>query len=428
MRTKSRVNWDQDGYRRLLAALGDPQHDLPPVIHVAGTNGKGSIVAMLRAIYEAAGYRVHAYTSPHLLRMNERIVLGGEEIGDEQLERRIDDVLEKAEGAPLSFFEITTALALKAFAENPADVLLLETGMGGRLDCTNVVEKPLAAIISRVSMDHTEFLGDTIEKIAAEKAGIIKPGVPCVAGYQGKNGASVLNVLQKAAQAKGASFYACGADWDVRETADEKMLHSFQGKTTKWPVPALAGAHQLCNAGAVLTALQVTGATRPVSRESCVKGLQSIRWPGRLQRLPVAAFGLSESAQVWLDCGHNDSAGEMLAQQAASWAARDPMPLHLVVGMLGTKDARRFLEPLLPHSGSVHLVPVEGESSCLSEDGLRHVLVMSGYDRGMRRHESVAAALESFRGAGSAPFRLLIAGSVYLAGNVLRLSVGEQAC
>lgn len=408
--------------------MGNPQQNLPPVIHVAGTNGKGSIVAMLRAIYEAAGYRAHSYTSPHLLRMNERIVLAGEDIGDSYLESLIDEALDRAQGASLSFFEITTALAFKAFAENPADVVLLETGMGGRLDCTNVVEKPLATIISRVSMDHMEFLGDSIGKIAVEKAGIIKSGVPCVAGYQGSGEGDVLPVFENAAQGKGAPLHVCGREWNITPDTNGKMLHSFQGRETEFPLPGLAGAHQVYNAGAVLTAVRLAEGTLPVSDEAIGRGLKDVHWPGRLQKLSSSALGLPDGAQIWLDCGHNDSAGEILAQQAAQWEACDPMPLHLVVGMLGTKDARRFLEPLLRHAGSVHLVPVEGEASCLNAGDLGKILEALSYEGPMHRHDSAGSAIKAFRKGEGPPFRLLIAGSVYLAGSVLRLSSAEQAC
>jgi len=417
-RTGSCVNWDQAEYIKLLERLGNPQNNLPPVIHVAGTNGKGSIIAMLRAIFEAGGYTAHAYTSPHLWHMNERISLAGKSISDEDLERRIDVILSAAGDAPLSFFELATALAFKAFAEKPADILLLEVGMGGRLDCTNVIEKPLVSVINRISMDHMEFLGDRLEKIAAEKAGIMKEGVPCVVGFQGKNEHLVYGVLESTADEVGAKILAHGRDWKLEKQGEARMCFSHGQEHIDLPLPALAGMHQLYNAGVALMALKTIEADFPLSPAQIRKGLENVTWRGRLQRLPQGEYGMPPGWELWLDSGHNDSAGEVLAAQAVLWAGQDQKPLHLVLGMLGTKDVQRFLSPLLPHIASLSLVPIESEPSCLTLDGLKKAV--ADRPRQTQDHENLRQALSSLQKRGKEPARILITGSVYLAGAVLK--------
>ncbi|MCB1783037.1 MAG: bifunctional folylpolyglutamate synthase/dihydrofolate synthase [Alphaproteobacteria bacterium] len=429
LRKSSRVNWDQAGYFALLERLGNPQNNVPPVLHVAGTNGKGSMVALLRAVLEAAGYKVHAYTSPHLLRVNERIYLAGQEISDSYLEHLIDEVLAFEESRNLSFFEIMTALAFKAFRDVSADVLLLETGMGGRLDCTNVVEKPLATLISRVSMDHMEFLGDTLEGIAAEKAGIIKAGVPCVAGYQGDGDAVVSRILIEAAQEKAAPLSLFGRDWRIAPDGSGGLRFSFDGEEHLWPWPGLEGVHQMYNAGAVLTALDLVKDVLPVSEKSMRKGFAAVSWPGRLQRFPAEAAGMPEDCVLWLDCGHNDSAGLALAAQAKLWAVgSDPRPLHLVLGMLGRKDVRAFLEPLWPFLASVRHVPISFEPSCLSAQAFEEIVRGFSSDQAgiyTGSFDSLQAALQDVVQDHAGPCRVLVAGSVYLAGDFMRLVQGD---
>lgn len=421
LRTRSRMNWDAQGYRTLLHNMGDPHLRLPPVIHIAGTNGKGSIVAFLRAILEAQGYRVHAYTSPHLQRVNERIVLAGEEISDARLEGLIDEVQAQHKLEDLSFFEITTAIAFKAFAETPADILLLEVGMGGRLDCTNVIEAPLVSVISRISRDHTEFLGEDIAQIAREKAGIIKPGRPCVLSAQaeGADGDAVLAAVAETAGALGAPLYAFGRHW-LSHASKDGIIFEHGAERLYLPAPGLCGAHQMINAGAAIMALRLVSDALVVSGESISLGLRNVRWNGRLQRFEGRAFGLGEHTEVWLDSGHNDSAGEVLAQMIRGWAADDPKPVRLVLGMLAHKDVRGFLAPLARLVDGIYLTPIQGEPQGLTPARLREAAGDLTGSCAVQAYGSLPEALEAANSAG--PCRLLVAGSVYLAGDFLRLS------
>ncbi len=402
-RTKTAVNWDPSLYHLLLEKFGNPHKKLPPIIHVAGTNGKGSIIAMLRSILEAQGLKVHCYTSPHLIKVNERISLAGEQIEDSYLEELIDQALDYIYDAPLSFFEITTAIAFKAFSQISADLLLLEVGMGGRLDCTNVIENPLATIISRISLDHTEFLGGTLEEITAEKAGIMKKGVPCIIGYQGDNGSNILNMLQqKTQQYKSASIYY-DKDWSV-EKKNQEMEFSYNGEKTIFPIPALIGEHQILNAGAALVALRAIKDKISVSNEAIEQGLKSVQWAGRLQRLDDI-----NGNEIWLDCGHNDSAGVALAKQIKLWKQENDKAVHLVVGMLKTKDIRSYLGQLLPHIDGLHLVPIKSDPNSwkLSD--------MQGLSDNIQEHASAEYAVNSI----ACNSRIVVCGSVYLAGEVL---------
>jgi dihydrofolate synthase/folylpolyglutamate synthase len=285
LRQGSRVHWDRALYLKLLEDLGQDYKKLPPIIHVAGTNGKGSIIAILRAICEAQGMRVHAYTSPHLITVNERIYLAGADISDDYLVQLIDDVMGYVGAMPLSFFEVMTALAFRAFAQVPADILLLEVGCGGRLDCTNVIDAPLATCISRISRDHTEYLGEGVCEIAAEKAGIMKRGVPCVIGRQGdsKSAAKIIEVCCDVAQDVGADALVFGRDWRVDKK--DNMLHfNFKGEAEQYPAPNLFGAHQIWNAGAALAVIKSVQDKLKISDAAIATGLTSIYWPGRMQQ------------------------------------------------------------------------------------------------------------------------------------------------
>ncbi len=402
-RTRSAVNWDRDQFLDLLDALGNPHLSVPPVIHVAGTNGKGSVVAILRSILEAQGLRVHAYTSPHLIHVNERIVLAGEQIGNAALSGLIDQALGFIDSAPLSFFEVITAIAFRAFADCPADVLLLEVGMGGRLDCTNVVPAPLACVINRISMDHTEFLGETIEHVAREKAGIIKAGVPCAVGYQGDG--VVYDIVQQKAQEIGAAVQLYGRDWDILEQGDD-MVFTYGGQNYILPKPALKGAHQILNAGLALSALFSVSDRLKVSHDAMAQGLRNVFWGGRLQRLDAVRFGVADDCEIWLDAAHNDSAAQVLAQHIAQSGKR----AHLVMGLLRKKKIEDFLGPLRPVVNDIHVVPVQGEDSYAARD-----------IPGSQGHSNVLEAVRAIavRDPGAVIF---IAGSVYLAGEAHNLS------
>lgn len=418
-RTRSKINWDRGQYLDLLAAFGNPHLNLPPVIHVAGTNGKGSIVAILRAILQAQGFKVHCYTSPHLIHVNERITLAGQTIDNAYLEQLIDQALDYNDGAPLSFFEITTALAFKAFSETPADILLLEVGLGGRLDCTNVIDDPLVSVINRISLDHTDFLGNDIRDIAAEKAGIMKADIPCIIGYQGAGNDSdtVNDVLTEEIASSGACSCKNGVEWDVCSSG-EKIEFSFEGQDYNFPLPSLQGAHQVQNAGVALATLFSLRQYIEVSDQAIEDGLTSVNWPGRLQSIDVASFGVSDDCKIWLDSGHNDSAGQALAEEAMQWKVLDYRPLHLIMGMLDTKDSARFLSPLLPHLTALHIVSISSDPHSQTKDDIEGNIKEMRYDMPIYAHDGCIDAIQSIA-RDNPSSRILIAGSVYLAGEVL---------
>jgi dihydrofolate synthase/folylpolyglutamate synthase len=407
--------------RRLLTALGEPQRRLPPVVHVAGTNGKGSTLAFLRAMLEAAGHSVHVYTSPHLVDFHERIRLaatagGGRLIEDDHLAALLEECEAANAGLPITFFEITTAAALLAFARVPAAAVLLETGLGGRLDATNVVERPAVTAITRISYDHMAFLGSTLTEIAGEKAGILRPGVPLVLAPQPAAEAAV--ALGRAAAAIGAPIL----DWRVEPLAEGGFLFASPGRRLVLPAPGLAGAHQIVNAGTAIACLAPLAARLPVDDNAVARGLNGVAWPARLQRLvrgPLAAR-LPPGWQVWLDGGHNDSAGEVLAVQAAAWARETPpLPLILVFGMLGTKQPVDFLAPLAGAAVRLYGVPIPGEHGALSAEAAADAARAAGLAQAQASAD-VAGALDTAVAAVSGPCRVLICGSLYLAGAVLR--------
>jgi len=392
---------------RLLAALGHPERRLPPVVHVAGTNGKGSVIAMLRAGLEAAGRRVHVYTSPHLARFHERIRLAGALIDEDRLVRELERCERANGGAPITFFEITTAAACLAMAETPADVALLEVGLGGRLDATNVIDRPRLTVITPVSLDHQQYLGETLEAIAFEKAGILKPGVPCVLGPQD---AEAFDVIAAQAAAVGAPLIAEGQDWQIGEEHGRVAFQDLDG-LLDLAMPRLIGAHQVVNAGIALAALRALG----LGEAACTAALADAEWPARLQRLRhgplVDAAG---EAEVWLDGGHNPAAGAALAEALGRLPCR---PLHLVVGMLRTKDVAGYLAPLAREARSLHAVAVPGETATLSADETAAAARAAGVPASAA--PGVEAAVAAI--AASEPVaRILVCGSLYLAGHVLR--------
>jgi len=392
---------------RLLAALGHPERALPPVIHIAGTNGKGSTQAMIRAGLEAAGKSVHAYTSPHLARFHERIRLAGELISEEALTQVLDDCYAANAGAPITYFEITTVAALLAFARTPADYTLLEVGLGGRLDATNVIEKPALTIITPVSIDHQQFLGETLEEIAGEKAGILKRGVPCVVGPQQD---AALEVIEARAARLGAPLLAHGQHWHVWE---ERGRLVFQDETglLDLPLPNLIGAHQVQNAGIALAALRALG----YGEEACETAVTQAQWPARLQRLKTGPLvEAAGRAELWLDGGHNPAAGEALAE---ALTRLPPRPLHLICGMLNTKDIAGYLRPLAQVAETLTAVSIPGEANTLPAETTARAAEAAGLPAGTAGsvHQAIAAITAKTPNA-----RILICGSLYLAGNVLR--------
>ena len=395
---------------RLLAALGHPEERLPPAVHVAGTNGKGSTVATLRACLEAAGYRVHAYTSPHLVRFHERIRLAGRLIDEDALLAVLEECEQANGDAPITFFEITTAAAFLAFTRAPADVVLLETGLGGRLDATNVLRRPAVTAITPVSLDHQAFLGDTVAAIAGEKAGILKPGAPAVIGPQTAEAAAVIAAR---AAAIGAPLYRSDFEWRCGRSG-AGMRYEGDGWRLDLPLPSLPGPHQIANAGTAVACLERLHGFHPAP-SAIAEGLRHIDWPARLQRLrrgPLVRV-LPPDWELWLDGGHNPAAGEMLGKVAADWRDR---PLYLVAGMLNTKDASGFFAPLARHVGLLRAVTIPGEENphpaSLIVDAAASVGIAAA------PAPSLAAALHDIAGH-QGPARVLICGSLHLAGVVL---------
>lgn len=417
-------------YLELLHRLGDPQKKLPPVIHVAGTNGKGSVIAFMRGVLESEGYKTHTYTSPHLVRFNERIRLAGHLITDDRLEKALDTVMDCNAGGETTFFELTTALAFHVFAQEPADILLLETGLGGRLDCTNIVENPQATVITTISGDHTEFLGPTLRDIAGEKAGIIKPGRPCIVGRQTAAGlaAGVDTVFMEKARDLNALVFRCGVEWDARAEG-AGMVFRFAGHETILPAPGLAGPHQIGNAGAALAALSVIHKDFPIGPEAFRKGLTAVEWPGRLQKITSGALAalLPPGWELWIDGGHNDSAGAALAGQARLWAQTDARPLHLIVGMMGSKHPEEFLLHLLPFIDSLGAVPIPGEAGCQSPEAIlaaagniiKNNNAMKNKNLPCKEFPDPERVLQTLPKGGGPPGRILVTGSLYLVGAML---------
>ena len=396
-----------DRMTHLLNALGNPENDMPPVIHVAGTNGKGSTQAMIRAGLEAMGKSVHAYTSPHLARFHERIRLAGTLIAEDALTAVLDECYAANDGGNITYFEITTAAALLAFARTPADYTLLEVGLGGRLDATNVVDRPLMTVITPVSIDHQQYLGDTLGAIAGEKAGIIKRGVPCVVGPQEEDG---LEVIEARANALGAPLLVYGQHWHVGVEAG-RLVYQDESGLLDLPLPNLPGGHQVMNAGAALAVLRHLGA----DEAACEAAVTKAEWPARMQRLKHGPLvDAAPAAELWLDGGHNPAAGIAIADVLASGAAR---PTHLICGMLNTKDIAGYLRPLAAVARSLHAVSIPGETSTLPAEKTAAVAREVGLEA--FEASSVQDALEQII-AADPQAKVLICGSLYLAGSILR--------
>src|SRR5215470_11092876 len=415
-----RIDLSLDRLQRLLTALDHPEKKLPPVIHVAGTNGKGSTIAFLRAILEAAGKRVHAYTSPHLVRFNERYRIGGpggsEFVSDEELVATMEECERTNAGAPITVFEITTAVGLVLFARHPADVLLLEVGLGGRLDATNVVANPLATIITPISIDHTDFLGDSLAKIAAEKAGILKHGVPAIVASQSRD---ALAVIERHAAKLAAPLKIAGEDWTATEERGRLVYQDDTG-LIDLPAPRLYGRHQYENAGLAIAALRAIKrfSIPPAAYDA---GMVKADWPARLHRLGQGRLVnlVPAGSELWLDGGHNPDGGRAIAAALADLEERVSRPLVLIVGMLASKDCEGFLKNFAGLARRMIAVPVpnveKGRSAATVADTARSI-GLSATSR-----DNLAEALEAAsKLALDPPPRILITGSLYLAGEVLR--------
>ncbi len=392
---------------RLLAALGRPERRLPPVVHVAGTNGKGSVIAFLGAIFQAAGFSAHAYTSPHLVRVNERIALAGRPISDGALDALLAECEAVNDGAPITLFEMLTAAAFLEMSRRPADVALIETGLGGRFDATNAIARPALTVITPISRDHVQFLGESIARIAGEKAGILKSGVTAVIGEQ-RPAAS--DVLEARARALGAPLRRCGREWRVRGRCYLDAEGRFE-----IPEPGLFGPHQRANAALAVAALRALPGFR-IGEDALAAGIAAARWPARLQRLEGGRLAEAAGAgrELWLDGGHNAAAGEALAEVARGW---DDRPLDLIFGHLANREPKEFLAPLAPHVRALRAVAIPGHDDCHGPATLAEAAAGLGIRAAPARR--VAAAAASLGAAGGPPSRILICGSLYLAGSVL---------
>lgn len=405
---------------RLLAALGHPEQKLPPVLHVAGTNGKGSFLAFARAIAEAQGKGVHVYTSPHLVHFHERVVLAGPHGSGPIAEDFLVDCLARAEAANggelITLFEITTAAAFLAFAETPADYLLLETGLGGRLDATNVVARPALTAITPVSIDHVSFLGETVTEIAGEKAGILKPGVACVVGRQEHE---AFRVIEARAEHIGAPLHVAGRDFDMYEQHG-RLVFSTPTRLLDLPLPRLQGRHQIDNAGMAIAAAELLFGEALTTR-ALEQGLTQAEWPARLERLPAGSLYayVADGTEIWLDGGHNPAGGKVIAQALAELEERVPRPMHLVFGMMETKDANAFIAPFRGLVERVYTVPIPSEPNAFSAEALAAIARAEGFD--VTEASGVPDALLKSQAALPGPGRVLICGSLYLAGHVLKL-------
>ncbi len=398
---------------RLLDLVGNPERRLPPVVHVAGTNGKGSVLAALRAMLEAQGLRVHVYTSPHLVRFHERIRLCGQLIDEADLVALLEEC-EAANGPdPITFFEVTTVAALLAFARMPADVLLLEVGLGGRLDATNVIDRPAVTVITPVSIDHTQYLGETLEAIALEKAGILKADVPAVVAPQDPRARAV---IEERASAVGAPLFLAGRDWQFSAQDGALLLDG-----SRYPMPSLPGRHQLENAATALKVAEVLGEAVPglrLAERAKKEGLGRTSWPARLQRLGEGRLleQLPRDWELWLDGGHNAAAGRALADQLDLWHER---PVHLIYGLLNTKAVGDFLAPLVSRAASLQAIAIPGELNSLS------AAEAAAAAAGAVPRDNLEAALAALPKDGG-PARVLVCGSLYLAGRVLAMHQGPN--
>ena len=392
---------------RLLALMDHPEPRLPPVIHIAGTNGKGSTLAMIRAGLEATGARVHAYTSPHLARFHERIRLAGDLISEPALTGVLDRCYRANGTDPITYFEITTVAALVAFTETPADYTLLEVGLGGRLDATNVIEKPVLTIITPVDLDHQQYLGDTLELIAGEKAGIMKRGVPCIVGPQH---GEALDVIEDKARRIGAPLLAFGQHWHVSAERGRLIYQDDHG-LLDLPAPNLLGPHQIMNAGSALTALRYLQMGDPAYEAAVTRA----DWPARMQHLTTGKLAdLARPADLWLDGGHNPAAAVVLAQTLKQLNAR---PTHLICGMLNTKDIAGYLKPLARVAQSLTAVSIPGEANTIP--AAETAAQANAVGLPATTAASVQDAIRTIT-AQHPNARILICGSLYLAGHVLR--------
>ncbi len=415
-----RIDLSLGRIERLLAALGSPEKKLPPVIHVAGTNGKGSTIAFLRAILEAAGKRVHTYTSPHLVRFNERFRIGAADEGVLVSDEELSAVLAECErvngGAPITVFEITTAAALLLFARHPAEFVLMEVGLGGRLDATNVIAHPLATVITPISVDHVDFLGDSLDTIAAEKAGILKRNTPAIVAAQPRY---ALAVIERQAARLNAPIEVAGEDWTATEERG-RLVYQDEAGLLDLPAPKLYGRHQFENAGLAIATLRAIKALK-IAPAAFEVGLKRADWPARLQRLTQGALVslAPPDSEIWLDGGHNPDGGRAIAAALADLEERVSRPLVLIVGMLASKDCAGFLGNFTGLARRLIAVPVPNAEKGLTAEAVADAA--RGIGLAATSRDNLSEAFEAARKLDlDPPPRILITGSLYLAGDVLR--------
>ncbi|KQT83981.1 folylpolyglutamate synthase/dihydrofolate synthase family protein [Aurantimonas sp. Leaf443] len=418
------IDLSLDRVRRLLAVLGDPQNRLPPVIHVAGTNGKGSVTAFCRAILEAGGTSVHVHTSPHLVNWHERYRLGrkggpGQLVDDAELAEAVETVSRANDGQPITVFEILTAVTFLLFSRHPAEAAVLEVGLGGRFDATNVIQRPAVSVITSVSLDHQSYLGDRVELIAAEKGGIIKKGTPLVIGQQSEP--VVLEVLTAMADRVGAPVMAYGEGFFAYEERG-RLVYQDEAGLLDLPLPRLPGRHQMVNAATAIAALRHAGFAP--SDRAIEAGIAQAEWPARLQRItsgPLARI-VTPGAELWLDGGHNPGAGAAIAETIADMEDKVQRPLFLIVGMLRTKDPIGFFEAFSGMARHVFTVPVDASDAGFEPDDLADAALDAGLDAEPCASVEEALRLVSTNWQATPAPRFLICGSLYLAGAVLAQS------
>ncbi|MDB2414858.1 bifunctional folylpolyglutamate synthase/dihydrofolate synthase [Rickettsiales bacterium] len=402
-----------DRVKSALELMGNPHLKMPPVIHVAGTNGKGSTIAMMAAIFKAAGYKAHIYTSPHLLNFNERITIAGNNISDEYLYQIMEECRLATEGVKLTFFEGTTLGAFLAFSKNPADVVLLETGLGGRLDATNVIEKPAMTVITPISLDHTEFLGPNVRIIAGEKAGILKTDTPCISSMQTDE---AQEVLERKAQQLNSPLYSFGYDWSVDKTAEGMVFKSKDNEDIQFPLPSLYGDHQILNAGAAIAAIKNLEQF-DISNESIAKGLQNIKWPGRLQNIQDGnlASMLPEGWELWLDGAHNLAGAHILSNIVSKeWQDK---PLYIILGHTRGRDIPAFLSFFKDCTKHLCGILVKTEPSAYKAEDIAKAAEEIGIKSSAC--DCVEDAINLITSMEDKPARILCCGSLYLISDVL---------
>ncbi|NRB14437.1 MAG: bifunctional folylpolyglutamate synthase/dihydrofolate synthase [Rhizobiales bacterium] len=412
----------------LLEKLGNPQHSLPPIIHIAGTNGKGSTTAYIKSILQAHGKHVHAYTSPHLVNFHERIHLANApntnanaspttsaDISESYLVKMLTEVIAANNGEAITFFEMTTAVGLLAFSRQPADYLILEVGLGGRFDATNVMAEIALAIITPVSIDHVQFLGTELNQIAFEKAGVIKPNCNLIIGPQQTE---AFEVIEQVANRHNANMISYGVDFQAYEERGRLIYHHLSG-LLDLPLPALQGAHQIQNASIAISAVKFLLADA-FNETHTANGLKNTIWPARLQRLVSAELAslAPSNAEIWLDGGHNAAGGQAVAQLLSNLQAKDPRPLYLLIGMMNSKQADEFLQPFAKLNPIAYCLAIEDEANSFSPQQLAEMAKNTGIKTHTATH--FTQALMAIKSECDQAARILICGSLYQAGNVLK--------